>query len=572
MGALTCLVIYFLGKDIGGKKVGVFSAFFLSLNSSYVSRTSLGFFDDETIGIFGILLFILFFLRSIEPKGTLRTNLFYSVAAGLSLGYLFASWGAARYAVGIAVLFVFILILMRRHSSRLLLSYSTTFGIALFIAVNVPYLGYGFLLDASVLPVAGILSILLVIQINRYLKTPMKKLVFVSSFLLLATASLLILFSFGYVRPLETKFWSVLFPSDRPPLVESVGEHGYPAWGTFYLDLGIGIFFIPLGFFFALRNPTYKNLFLTIFGLTSIYFASSMVRLILIMAPAICLLWALGLVRLIRNFIPFLTVPPPVTRRKRRLESYGRKEFGGIFMIIIFFLLMLYFVFPAQLVPYPSTLNRAYSPTTVAAAGLVIKSEEIVSDWIEALQWMRENLPQNAIVASWWDYGYWITTVSNKTTLADNATFNWTQIQQIALMFLSNETEAVKILKKYNADYVVVFASFDTNGRYANIGGDDGKWMWMARISEPLTGLNDTGYRQYELDPETGALRDVGWNELGLNSVIYKLMTYGKDTKLYGASSVVSLENFKLVYYSKGSPVGNAYYALVCVYEIIYDE
>ena len=99
MGALTCLVIYFLGKDIGGKKVGVFSAFFLSLNSSYVSRTSLGFFDDETVGIFGILLFMLFFLRSIEPKGTFRTNLFYSVAAGLSLGYLFASWGAARYAV-----------------------------------------------------------------------------------------------------------------------------------------------------------------------------------------------------------------------------------------------------------------------------------------------------------------------------------------------------------------------------------------------------------------------------------------------------------------------------------------
>jgi len=62
MATLTCLVIYFLGRDIGGKEVGLFSAFFLALNSSYIGRTSLGFFDDETVGIFGILLFIFFFL------------------------------------------------------------------------------------------------------------------------------------------------------------------------------------------------------------------------------------------------------------------------------------------------------------------------------------------------------------------------------------------------------------------------------------------------------------------------------------------------------------------------------
>ncbi|MFQ5999233.1 MAG: STT3 domain-containing protein, partial [Candidatus Bathyarchaeia archaeon] len=49
MGMLTCLVIYFLGKDVGGKEVGLFSALFLALNSSYIGRTSLGFFDDETV-------------------------------------------------------------------------------------------------------------------------------------------------------------------------------------------------------------------------------------------------------------------------------------------------------------------------------------------------------------------------------------------------------------------------------------------------------------------------------------------------------------------------------------------
>ena len=59
------------------------------------------------------------------------------------------------------------------------------------------------------------------------------------------------------------------------------------------------------------------------------------------------------------------------------------------------------------------------------------------------------------------------------------------------------------------------------------------------------------------------------WNtHLGQDTVIYKLMTCGKETKLYGFSMSVSLERFKLVYFSKGSTIKRAYYALVCVYEI----
>ena len=53
-------------------------------------------------------------------------------------------------------------------------------------------------------------------------------------------------------------------------------------------------------------------------------------------------------------------------------------------------------------------------------------------------------------------------------------------------------------------------------------------------------------------------------------TVIYKLMTCGKETKLYGFSTSVSLEHFKLVYFSKGSTIKRAYCALVGVYEIRY--
>ncbi|NIM45031.1 MAG: hypothetical protein GTO54_05270, partial [Nitrososphaeria archaeon] len=83
MGAVTCLITYFVGRDIGGEAVGLFSAFFLALNSSYISRTAVGFYDTETVGILGIMLYILFFLKSIEEERPLKMGIIYAVAAGL---------------------------------------------------------------------------------------------------------------------------------------------------------------------------------------------------------------------------------------------------------------------------------------------------------------------------------------------------------------------------------------------------------------------------------------------------------------------------------------------------------
>ncbi len=564
MGTVTCLVMYFLGRDIGGKEVGIFSAFFLALNSSYIGRTSLGFFDDETVGIFGIILFILFFLRSIEKERPLKYGLIYGVAAGLSLGYLFSSWGAARYPVGMAILLVFILLLLRRYSSRLLFSYSITFGVALFIAVNLPNLGFRFLIDESILPVAGIFLLLCAYETTNHIETPRTKAVFALVFLAFIFFLFITIFHFGYFKPLETKFLTVLNPYERlaHPLVHSVQEHRPSAWGSFYYDFGIGVFFAPIGLFFAVQNPTNRNVFLSIFGLTSMYFAGSMARLTLLMAPALSLLWASALIRLLKPFVTILKEAPVTARKKTRFKTYVGKEFSGAFLIMMFLLLTLTFVFPTQRAPYPRFIDRAYSPTTIASASVPIKSDEAIYDWIEALDWMRENLPQTAVVACWWDYGYWITTVSNKTTLVDNATWNWTQIVRVASMFMSNETEAVKILKKYDATHVVVFMTFYKDG--VDLGwGDEAKWKWMARIAD----LNESDYGE-QTRTEDGR-SNWNWNTHGQDTTIYKLMESGKELKFFGASNV-NLEHFKPVYISKGPVIEDTFFATVCVYEVIY--
>jgi len=168
----------------------------------------------------------------------------------------------------------------------------------------------------------------------------------------------------------------------------------------------------------------------------------------------------------------------------------------------------------------------------------------------------------------------------HKTTLADNGTVDTIQISKIGKMFMSNETEALKFLKDYDVNYVVVFQSFRQDGTDA-VYGDEGKWRWMARIP----GMDDTQFGNYTLGmdwidaDENGqvAEEEVVMNELGNSTVLYKLMHYSRDIVIQGYSEV-ELDHFKEAYFSQqvGAPTwfgdSQGYFApMVCVYEVIYD-
>ena len=586
MATITVLVAYFVGRDIGGKEVGLFSAFFLALSSPYISRTSLGFFDDETVGILGILLFMFFFLRSIDPEKSNRNSFIYSIAGGLSLGYLFSCWGAARYPLGITLVFVLVLLILKRYSTRLFMSYTTTFVVSLLIAITVPKLGVNFLTEPTVLAVLAMFLILCIFEFSSRIKNSKNKMLFVFGFLALIVIFFVVLSSLGLIGSLADKFIAVINPGARvgetsiQQLVQSVQEHRPATWGSFYYDLGIGVLFIPVGLYFALQNPTNRNIFLAIFGITAIYFAGSVVRLTLLMAPVVSILWALALVQVVKPFATILREGPIIHRRKMRFRPHVGKEFSAAFIILMFLLLTITFVLPSAGSSFPRVIDRAYSPTTIAASSLPLKPGEPVSDWLDALNWMRVNMETDDIVAAWWDYGYWITAIANKTTLADNGTGNTTQIALIGKMFMSNETEAIEFLKEYNVDYVVVFQTFRDDGSDA-VYGDEGKWRWMARIP----GLNDTQYGNYSLGVDWTDNNEDGQigsdellvNEMGNSTVLYKLMYYARDMVLNSVSNI-QLEHFEEAYFSQeigATPEfrdSQGYFIpMVCVYKVIYD-
>lgn len=592
MGTLACIAIYFLGKDIGGKTVGLLGALFLALSPSYIQRTSLGFFDDETIGIFALLVFAITFLRAIEEERPISSTVKYSIASGAALAYFISGWGAAFYPIGLTVLFVFILILLKRYTTHLLLAYSITFGLGLFIAINVPFVSPTYLTSSAVLPVAGVFALLCLSEIFRNIKTTKSKVMVLVLFLAIFIAGFAVLWQVR--QDIGGKFLSVIYPLARveDPLVESVAEHRISAWGSIYYDLGVGIIFFLIGFFFLFRNPTNRNLFLLLYGLTSLYFACSMVRLLVLMSPAFSLLAAVGVLGILKPFSTLLKeTPKVVTKKKFGLERVG-KEFSGVAIFLIFLVLMTNIAFSPQSGGIPKVYRQAYAPVTITAGSLPIAPNAPVREWLDMLEWTRSNLQSTTVVCSWWDYGYWLSILGNVTSLADNATINTTQIENIGFVFMANETYSLKMLEGYDAKYILVFTTFDTSGNWIDWGGgDNGKWTWMARISGKAkdrfvnTGFidADSAWKDHTVfGAYSNTTNRWEWNNRGTNTTIYKLMAWGKHRwcETNGVddpdkANVAAPEYFKEAFFSgvnlSASDAQSKYGSLVplvCLYEV----
>ena len=587
IATLTVLVMYFLGKDVGGKAVGLFSAFFLALNASYIGRTQLGFADDETIGIFAIIALTYAFLRSLDTERTWNSAMGYSIVSGLMLGLIFASWGAAVYPFGLLIVFAFVMILLKRYSRRLLLSYSVTCGLGLFVAVNIPRLGLAYLTNIQVLAALAVFSLLCFFEVLKNTKTTKWKLIYTSSFLVIFCVGLVIMFARG--TSLEEKFANVIDPFLRfstNAIFQSVQEHAPTAWGSIYFDYGIGIFFVIVGLYFAARNPTNRNLFLILYALTSLYFASSMARLLIVLAPAFCILWAMGLGGILKAFVAVMKEIPKTPFQKKYVFGHVGKEFSGAAFILIMVLLLATFILPSREagLGLPRVFDQAYMPVTIMSSSVPIRPDEPVLEWYETLMWMKARLPKGTVIASWWDYGYWISIIGNQTTLVDNGTFDTNKIGKIGKMFMSNVTEAVKILQGFNATYVAVFTTFYGQGLSGytagdHVGyGDEGKWTWMAKIAN----LDDKSFGNYTLGKDQVITTDTTTgqqtptyidNMKGQNTTLYILMTYAKDINL-GQTPTVQLNDtsgkgFEPAYFSTGKDYGGII-ILVAVYKVVY--
>ena len=69
----------------------------------------------------------------------------------------------------------------------------------------------------------------------------------------------------------------------------------------------------------------------------------------------------------------------------------------------------------------------------------------LVRDYMDAYEWVRDNTPEDARIMAWWDYGYQITGMSNRTVIVDNNTWNNTHIATVGKFLASNEEDGYEI-------------------------------------------------------------------------------------------------------------------------------
>jgi asparagine N-glycosylation enzyme membrane subunit Stt3 len=173
-----------------------------------------------------------------------------------------------------------------------------------------------------------------------------------------------------------------------------------------------------------------------------------------------------------------------------------------------------------------------------------------VPEWLNMLSYTQSNLKSTDVVVAWWDYGYWLSILGNVTTVADNATVNSTQIENLGFAFMAPEKDSLAMLSKYDQSrvkYILIFEVLQIQESSSSSGtssasllaspaglGDEGKWMWMARISgQAKDRLVSTGHMnpnnawtdEYAFGNVSSSNQWV-WNDQGLDSTIYKLLSY----------------------------------------------
>ena len=325
----------------------------------------------------------------------------------------------------------------------------------------------------------------------------------------------IVILSLGLLSEVSGRYLTVLMPFRRSgvPLVESVAEHFVPTGAQFFQEYLILLPFAVFGAMQLLNKRDISSVFVLVLAASGFYISGSFSRLMIFSSIAIALLAAVGFITVTSSiFRPLLTGIAKHATGKSETRT-GLKIMYSLFMIIVL-------CFPVITPSYGySWVLAADIPTSISNSGSTYRGHD--PSFLEALAWLEGSTPEDSIVAAWWDYGYWITVMGNRTSLADNATINGTRIAVLGQMFMSPEEESLEILDSLDADYVLIFlaGTKTANQQFGDLyllggGGDESKKQWFIRIG----GFEDAEF----LEPDGFSPNDNFWE----NSFLGRLMPF----------------------------------------------
>lgn len=554
IGSLTTVVIFALVRVIGGTTAGLFSSLFFAVSVPIIIRGNLGWLKSEPLGLFFGLLGTYLFLSAIKSDNK-KHALMKLVGGGIILAFGLASWGGIQFFIIPLGLFFLALPFVRKDHRFLIWAIPVFTFTLLITTLSFERPGANFVFGMGGFTLIGSSAFLIACIIIQKISKEEKKLRNVLYFLGGTIISGIVLIFANASSPFiglpSFRYLNAIYPflTTTNPLVDSVAEHATTTTAQSFFFLSIFMIFGGIGVWLILRNKTNQDtsslkiendmiIFTLLIGLIGVYVSSAFVRLEVFASISVIILSSIGLAILTNKFFN------SSNQSQKKLFKPTRTITKISFVAIIVVLFMLPTILPAN----GNWINSAKAPLTILNGGTSFGIA--TNDWLDALEWIKTNTPKDAVIASWWDYGYWISTMGERKSLADNSTMDSKRIQNIAKMLLSEPDQAWKMLQEMDADYVLIFISLQkivTEPQDLYIlggGGDESKKQWFMRIAEePLSqyllsdGISGTDY--FWNNTVLGKMTPfslLGYAEAGSNRVLTdytpgSLGIYVKDIK-----------------------------------------
>jgi dolichyl-diphosphooligosaccharide--protein glycosyltransferase len=531
-------------------EVGLVTMAVMAILPAHLMRSVGGGYDNESVAITAMTLTFYLWTRSLRASD--KYSHWWGILAGVAYFNMAAAWGGYVFVLNMVGLHAAFLVAMGRFSPKIYKAYTFFYIVGTALAVQIPVIGFTPLKSLEQLGPCAVFLVYQVLYFSQVVSrkrslTRMESLKLTIQYFAVAVVVLVITAHFlapkGYFGPVSSRVRGLFVKHTRTgnPLVDSVAEH-QPASNTAYFQyLHYVMYTAPVGFLFLLWNFGDASSFLMVYAVAAYFFSAKMVRLIILLGPIASCLTGVVLGRSLHwcltQYLPWLKeagsdditsseqsessepkkkkTSPGTSSSKKENGSKSKSSFAPIFeaidqaskssegMIIKKAIAVVcvaaLFAPSKRFYGYCWEMSKALShPAIMFKAQTRTGEVVLVDDYREAYFWLRDNTPEDARIMAWWDYGYQITGIANRTTIADGNTWNHEHIALLGKILTSSEKEGHRIAR-HLADYVLVWAGG---------GGDDlAKSPHLARIANSVYRghcPNDVTCRQFGFTDNAG--------------------------------------------------------------------
>ncbi|RME55035.1 hypothetical protein D6777_01885, partial [Candidatus Woesearchaeota archaeon] len=534
------LIFFFLlVKKVFNWKIALLSSAFLTVIPAYLYRTMAGFSDKEALAMM-LFFMVLYFLVKAWDEKSVKKQVIYALIAGVANGLMGLTWGGVNFLFLIVSSTALVLILLNKFEKNYFYTYSIWL-ISWVLILNIGYksrYGLANLLSSvtTMLPLfvlfAGITYNYLnikKIKLDQLKKIP-NGVMSVILPLLLGTLALLLLYGpsffvdkinqiyINFIEPFGTTRWALtVAESHQPYFTDWIGQFRWSYLLLMFAGAGILFYelikrlnkktwqftlaFVAFILMFSMSRYSQSSTFNGVTNISKLVYIGSFVVFVALLIYAyyqlykfdkgafsklkklnsnyiLILLWFFFMLVAARSAIRLVFVFAPVTAvmvgyAGIKFFDYAKKYVSNHMLKLGAYVLIVIVIGNLLFINYKATTAQAQ-----------YTGPSFNPQWQQAMKWVKENTPEDAVFAHWWDYGYWVQTGGRRATLSDggNAFGGINHFIGRHVLTGHSEREALEYLKARNATHLLIIK--DEIGKYpaySSIGADKDydRYSWI---------------------------------------------------------------------------------------------